>query len=430
MAYCEWLTGNYDEARTRLFELEEDLEEDGIGLLSHLIVVDSDYKRRRADMEAIWPRLQAVVAADSVPLIAAVARSQGFWPTDFENREQRRRDVERLLELHPANQFIRLAVLLERQIEGVGATEQYALLKARPNLSPSPRYLWEAAKVAANAGQSAEALEYLNQLEVRERSSFDPSSNLLFQIELARCFVAIAENASDSMSGFDRLLGDASLDSEHRVIACLAALEAACRIAPERVSELGDRYLEARQAKGYGLGFEAYDLSNDTMPVEGAGWDTCAHTWSCGDVRPHLTMLGNASRGCVSLFFRACHANLKIDEQTDASVEVTDLPTSFWDGLAEVLGDIAGYEAEFSGRLLSLHTAIRAHRADPDWAEIGWHWIASEWAAKQDKYAVTHGGADSRSGSSRSRVGPALRGRHHRLAQRYPCARAKRLRHG
>ncbi|WP_147298018.1 hypothetical protein [Trinickia dinghuensis] len=391
MAYCEWLTGNYDEARTRLFELGDDLEEDGLGLLSNLIVVDSDYKRRRADMEAIWPRLQAVIAADSVPLIAAVARSQGFWPTDSENREQRRCDVERLLELHPANQFIRLAVLLERQIDDVDAAEQYALLKAMPNRSPAPRYIWEAAKVAANAGQPAEALEYLNQLEVRERSSFDPSSNLLFHIELARCIVAIEQNGSDAMSGFDRLLGDASLDRENRVIACLAALEAACRVAPERVSELGDRYLDARWAQGYGPGFEAYDLSNDTAPIEGAGWDTWAHAWSCGDVRPLLTRLGTASHGCASLFFRACHANLKIDEQTDAGVEVADLPTSFWDGLAEVLGDIAGYEAEFSGRLLSLHTAIRAHRADPDWATIGRQWIASEWASNQDKYAVTHG---------------------------------------
>lgn len=391
MAYCEWLAGNYDEARTRLFELGDDLEEDGVGLLSHLIVVDSDYQRRRADMEAIWPRLQAVIAADYVPLTAAVARSQGFWPSDSEDREQRRRDVERLLELHPANQFIRLAVLLERQIEGVDAAEQYALLKAVPNRSPAPRYLWEASKVAANAGQPADALEYLNQLEARESRSIDPSSNLLFQIELARCAVAIAENVLDSMSGFDRLLDDASLDSERRLTVCLAALEAACRVAPERVSELGDRYLEARQRTGDGLGFGAYDLSNDTMPVEGAGWDTWAHTWSCGDVRPHLAMLGTASRGCAGLFFRACHADLKIDEQTDAGVEVADLPISFWDGLADVLGDITGHEAEFSGRLLSLHTAIRAHRADPDWAEIGGLWAASEWAARQDRYAVTHG---------------------------------------
>ncbi|WP_129517828.1 hypothetical protein [Burkholderia stabilis] len=391
MAYCEWLAGNYDEARTRLFELGDDLEEDGIGLLSHLIVVDSDYQRRRADMEAIWPRLQAVIAADSVPLTAAVARSQGFWPTDIEDREQRRRDVERLLGLHPANQFIRLAVLLERQIEGVDAAEQYALLKAVPNRSPVPRYLWEAAKVTANAGQPAEALEYLSQLEARERRSFDPSSNLLFQIELARCAVAIAENTPDSMSGFDRLLGDASLDSEHRVTACLAALEAACRVAPARMSEFGDRYLDARQATGDALGFGSYDLSNDTMPVEGAGWDTWAHTWSCGDVRPHLAMLGTASRGRAGLFFRACLADLKIDEQTDTGVEVADLPISFWDGLADVLGDITGHEAEFRGQLLSLHTAIRAHRTDPDWAEIGAHWAASEWAAKQDRYAVTHG---------------------------------------
>ncbi|WP_162916025.1 hypothetical protein [Burkholderia sp. PAMC 26561] len=86
-AHCKWLTGNYDEARSRLLELGDDLEEDGLGLLSNLIAVDSDYKLRCADMEAIWPRLQAVIASDSVPLIAAVARSQGFWPTDSECRE-------------------------------------------------------------------------------------------------------------------------------------------------------------------------------------------------------------------------------------------------------------------------------------------------------------------------------------------------------
>lgn len=391
MAYCEWLVGSYDEARTRLFELGDDLEDDGIGLLSLLIVVDSDYTRRRADMEAIWPRLQAVIVADSVPLIAAVARSQGFWPADSEDRGQRRRDVERLLELHPANQFIRLAVLLERQIEGADFAEQYALLKARPNQAPAPRYLWEAAKVAVSAGQPAEAIEYLSQLEAHERRSLNPSSNLLFQIELARCVIAIAEIAPDPMSGFDRLLADASLDSEHRVITYLAALEAACRIAPERLSELGERYLEERLAKGYGLGFEAYDLSNDTMPVEGAGWDTWAHSWSCGDVRPLLTMLSTASHGRSGIFFRACYANLKIDEQTDEGVDVADLPVLFWDGLAEILGDITGHELEFGGRLLSLHTAIRAHRADPDWVEIGRHWIVSEWTARQDRYAVTHG---------------------------------------
>ncbi|WP_131723281.1 MULTISPECIES: hypothetical protein [Burkholderia] len=391
MAYCEWLVGSYDEARTRLVELGDYLEDDGIGLLSLLIVVDADYTRRRADMEAVWPRLQAVIVADAVPLIAAVARSQGFWPADSEDREPRRQDVERLLELHPANQFIRLAVLLERQIEGADSAEQYALLKEGMNQASAPRYLWEAAKVAANVGQPVEALEYLNQLEARERRSLNPARNLLFQIELARCIIATVENVPDPMSGFDRLLADATLGGEYRVTAHLAALEAACRIAPERLSELGDHYLEARLAKGYGLGFEAYDLSNDTMPVEGAGWDTWAHSWSCGDVRPLLTMLGTASQGRASLFFRACYANLKIDEQTDEGVEVTDLPTPFWDGLADVLGDIAGHEVEFSGRLLSLHTAIRAHRADPDWIEIGQHWIASEWAAKHDKYAVTHG---------------------------------------
>ncbi|HKR39815.1 MAG TPA: hypothetical protein VJU59_09060 [Paraburkholderia sp.] len=391
MAYCEWVAGRYEEARTRLFELEDDLEEDGIGLLSQLIVVDSDWRRRRADMEAIWPRLQAVIAADSIPLVAAVARSQGFWPNDGDDREQRRCDVERLLEHHPANQYIRLAVLLERQIEGADAAEQYALLKAWPNRSPAPRYLWQAAKVAAGAGQPAEAIEYLNQLEARERKSFDPSSNLLFQIELARCAVALEANAPDSMSGFDRLLGDASLDGENRVAAILAALEAACRVAPERVSELGGRYLEAREARGYGLSFATYDLSNDSMPVEGTGWDMSANTWPCGDVRPHLALLSIATSKRAGIFFRACHADSKIDEQIDSGVEAVNLPTAFWDGLAEILGDVTGFEEAFEGRILSLRTAIRAHRAEPNWAEIGRDWVASEWAARQVEYTTTHG---------------------------------------
>ncbi|WP_321964559.1 hypothetical protein [Paraburkholderia sp. J7] len=195
--------------------------------------------------------------------------------------------------------------MLERQIEGPAAAGQYALLKAWPNRSPAPRYLWQAAKVAAGDGQPAEALEYLSQLEAHERKSFDPSRDLLFQIELARCAVALEANERDSMSGFDPLVRDASLEGENRVAAILAALEAACRVAPECVSELGGRYLEAGEARGYGLSFATYDLSNFSMPVEGTRWDMSATTWPCGDVRPHLAMLGIASSGRAGIFFRA-----------------------------------------------------------------------------------------------------------------------------
>jgi tetratricopeptide (TPR) repeat protein len=391
IAYCQWMAGDYDDARNRLFDLKDDLDEDGIGLLCELIVVDSNYKRQKADMEAIWPRLKAVVAADSVPLIAAVARSQGFWPSDGDDREQRLRDVEHLLALHPGNQFIRLAVLRERNILGADAADLYALLKAWPNQSPAPRYLWEAAKVAARAGEPTEARDYLNRLEARERRSAQPSSELLFHIALARCAIALEANLPETMSEFDRLVSDASSDSEHSVMASLAALEAACRVAPERVSALGDHFLEALEARRYGVSIGPWELLNETLPVEGAAWDSSGNSWSCGDLQPLLMRLSNETSGRARLYFRACLAITRINEQSDADVEFADLPTAFWDGLAGILGEIAGSEGEFAGRLLSLHTAIRAHRADPDWADIGSCWIASECAAKQIRYTVTHG---------------------------------------
>lgn len=390
IAYCQWRAGDYEDSRIRLLELGEELDEDGIGLLCELIVVDQHYQRRKADMEAIWPRLKAVTAADSVPLMAAVARSQGFWPEDFEDREQRRRDVERLLTLHPANQFIRLAVLRESEFAGADPADLYALLKARPNQSPAPRYLWEAAKVAAAAGESAEALDYLTQLEACERRSGQPSDDLLFQIGLARCVIALESNAPDTMSIFDRLVGDATRE-DHRVIASLAALDAACRIAPNCVSVFGDRFLAALEARGYGFSLDSSELVNETMPVAGAGWDELGNAWSYGDLLPLLPTLSDVTSGRTRLFFRACLVASKLDDQTDTDVDLVDLPRAFWDGLADVLGDIADDEGEFAGLLLSLHTAIQAHRVDPDWRDIGSRWIASEWAARQVQYAVTHG---------------------------------------
>ncbi len=390
IAFCQWLTGAYEDARIRLFDLEAELEEDGIGLLCELIAIDYDYKRQNADMVAMWPRLQDVIAADSVPRIAAMARSRGFWPEDFDNRGQRRRDVERLLALHPADQIIRLAVIHEMKVADANAAEMYAVLKAWPNQSPAPRYLWEAAKVAAGAGETAEALDYLSQLEARERRSEQPSDDLLFQIGFARCVIALESNVPDTMSAFDRLIGDATHE-EQRVVASLAALEAACRVAPDRVSALGDRFLAILEARHYGLLLDSSELFNEAMPVKGAGWDESSNVWSYGDLQPFLPLLADSTSGRTRLYFRCCLVDSRLNDQTDNAVELADLPTSFWDELANVLGDISGYEGEFGGRLLSLHTAIQAHRADPDWAHIGSRWIASEWAAHQVQYVVTRG---------------------------------------
>ncbi|MGF6371922.1 hypothetical protein OKW40_004672 [Paraburkholderia sp. RAU6.4a] len=111
VAYCEWMLGHDEEAFDRLMSLGEELDADGVGLLSELIRTRYGDKNRSAHMEAIWARLKVVTTADSVPLLAAEARARGLWPGDAENREQRRREIERLLSLHPTSQRIRLEVL-------------------------------------------------------------------------------------------------------------------------------------------------------------------------------------------------------------------------------------------------------------------------------------------------------------------------------
>jgi hypothetical protein len=79
IAFCEWMVGQYDDARNRLLGLEDELDADGIGLLCELIRSSTDYERRKTEMNTIWPRLQAVISSDSVPLLAALARSQAWW---------------------------------------------------------------------------------------------------------------------------------------------------------------------------------------------------------------------------------------------------------------------------------------------------------------------------------------------------------------
>jgi len=391
IAFCEWVMGHDTEAQNRLVALDDNIEADGIGLLCELIRTGTDYKRRMAEMAAIWPRLQAVTTSDSVPLLAAIARSQAWWPGDTENREQRHRDLERLLSLHPGSQLIRLAVLAAKQYAHASADEQYALLNAVQYRSLIPRYLWEAASVAAGVGKHDEALGYLNQLEAHERSSETASRQLALNIDLARCDIAVKANAPDSFSGFDRLLGDASLDSDDRRRVIRAALAAACSVAPERVPALASDFLTALETDEFGFGISSAELYNDAYPVEGTGWDSYGHTWACGDLMPCREFLVDVAQDRARLFFRAAFAVVEIDAQYDADEANPDIPTEFWDGVASLLGDVAGHEGEFGGRLASLDTAIRANRHRPNWTTIGQDWIASEWVANQNGQDSTHG---------------------------------------
>ncbi|MDT3569905.1 hypothetical protein [Cronobacter sakazakii] len=145
IAYCEWMLGRYDDARKRLIEYSENLDADGIGLLSKLIGIDRDYKRREEDEKLIWPRLQAVTSASIVPLVAVFARFQRIWPGDVCTPKQRLQDIEYLLSLYPSCQPLRLAVLIDMQDADVSTDEQYAFLQTFQYPSLMPRYLWVAA---------------------------------------------------------------------------------------------------------------------------------------------------------------------------------------------------------------------------------------------------------------------------------------------
>ncbi|WP_155753894.1 hypothetical protein [Burkholderia cepacia] len=391
IAFCEWMVGHYDHARALLTDLEAQRDPDGIGLLCELIRHDTDYKRRKADMEAIWPSLRGAASAESVPIIVAIARSQAWWPGDDEDRDQRHLDIERLLSLHPASQHIRLEVLAGMRRAGASAEEQYTVLSAWHHHSPMPRYLWELANVAAAAGKREEALEYLGKLEERERRSESPARRLLLEIELARCDIAVKQRVPDSLSHFDRLLSDSSLCSDDRTRVVRAALDAACKLAPERVSTFADEFLKALESTGYWFSVGPSELFNDAYPISGDGWDDYGHTWPCGDLMPHREILVATPQGRAGLFFRAAFAVADIDEQYDAVDERPALSTQFWDSVAILLGDFEGHESEFGGRLLSLHAAVRAHCHRPNWAMIGKDWIASEWAAAQNGHDYTHG---------------------------------------
>jgi hypothetical protein len=391
VAYCEWMVGHYVEARDRLLAVEEELETDGIGLLCELILRDSDYKRRAADMETIWPRLQAIVASEAVPLIAATARANAWWPADDEDREQRHRDLERLLSLHPNSQHLRLSLAAAKKHAGASIADRHALLRAWQYPSPMPRYLWESAIVASEADEFDEALENLSQLEKCERRSESPSRNLLLNIALARCDIAVASNAPDAISRIDRLLSDESLNSDDRARVARVALAAACSIAPERISTLADNYLTALEAKEYGFSLSRAELTDEPFPIDGSGWDTYGESWSCGDLTGWRSVLIEVPSERARLFFRAAFCVAEIDAQYYETEDTFSPSTEWWDSLADLLGDVSRHKEEFGGRLLSLDAAIRAYRHRPNWARTGQDWIASEWSTNKNEHYDTHG---------------------------------------
>ncbi|WP_148094465.1 hypothetical protein, partial [Burkholderia contaminans] len=384
ISFCEWAIGQYDEARHRLFGIENELDDDGVGLLSQLIASDRNYQRRDSDMEMIWPRLQSVISLDSVPLVAAEARSQDWWPGDSQDRAQRHREIERLLAIHPGSQLIRLAVLAGMQRSGLSVTEQYDLLHEVDYPVPIPRYLWETASVAVDAGKFDVALKCLNQLEIHQQRYLHPSRQLELNIALARCDIAVKTKVADAFLGFDRLLDDASLDSDDRRRIIRAALAAACYEAPDRVPALADRFLSALEVSEYGFTISTSEFFNESYPVNGPGWDTYGHTWPCGDLLSCRAILVDVPNDRARLFFRAAFVISEIDQQNDVVDGKPDFPPEFWDRVTDLLGDIAGHEQELDGRLLSLHTALHAHRHTPRWSEVGENWILSEWIAWQN----------------------------------------------
>ncbi|EBA7038416.1 hypothetical protein CSN78_002454 [Salmonella enterica subsp. diarizonae] len=389
IAYCEWMTGHYDDARKRLVDYSENLDADGVGLLSKLISIDRDYKRSEEDEKLIWPRLKAVTSASTVPLVAVFARFQRLWPEDACNPKQRLQDIEYLLSLYPSCQPLRLAVLIDMQDAGISADEQYAFLHTFQYPSLMPRYLWIAASIAAKAGKFNEALDYLSQLETYERRNDSTSQQVLWEIELARCDIQAKTNAVDPLSGFVQLSNDASYTLDTRIIASRAALAVACQMATDQIQELADNFVDLLVSDKYGATFSALELVNESEPFTGDHWDNYVLSWSGVDLRPYKELLISTLQGRALRFFRAVSVTELLDNEYELT-ESTELSTDFWDNLAEILGDVTPYPEEFDGKLLSLYTVIHSHRDRPNWAKIGQYWIISEWLAYQKKCDLSY----------------------------------------
>jgi hypothetical protein len=102
------------------------------------------------------------------------------------------------------------------------------------------------ASAAAEVGRFDEALGYLTQLESNEHLADQPSQEVLWEIEIARCAIYAKTNPLEPASGFIRLGNDASCSFEGRVIAHRSALAVACESAVHLIPELADSFKYAR----------------------------------------------------------------------------------------------------------------------------------------------------------------------------------------
>ncbi|GAB7534602.1 hypothetical protein [Burkholderia sp. 3C] len=390
IAYCEWKENRYDDARRRLSEIGLDLDTDGVALLCELIRTDYNFQRQQRDMEANWSRLRELTTADSVPLIAAIARCAVWWPGDFHSPEQRRQDIEHMLALHPDNKDLRLAALSGMREANAPLADQYALLNAVSG-DGMPRYQWELANAAASVGRFDEAMSLLDAIEKLERDSAQPSTQLLFFIDLLHTDIESKKTNTYPASRFEALCDRQAHDGEKRAMVLRVALAAACDFDNDRVGELTEKFLDALEKSDYGFTISEADLSNPFKPVIGYQWDTHGRTGISGKLMPYRDMLIAKSAGRSNLYFRAAFAASDIYSKI-SDTEVQDLPKyPFWDKLAELVINHQDNELEFDGKYLSLYTGIRANRQRPNWTAIGQDWIRSESLAAQAGQYDTEG---------------------------------------
>ena len=380
IAFCEWMLDRFEDARSRLISLDEDLDAEGIGLLSMLVTRDKDYERSSADKMLIWPKLKRVIISDYVPTLAALARALSWWPDDYKNPDQRLSDLQHLLSLFPENQQIRLAVLTCMQRCEAPLCEQYTLITTPDYPLRMPRLLWYAAAVAAKVKKTNEALDFLHQLEDIEQSYKPVADEMLWEIALARADILAQTDPKEGLSSFKLLLQNTLLSTETRIRITRAALVTACRSSVEHIPELAEMFISALETKHSGFYINVLDLYDDVFPVSGSNWDSCADAWPCGDLHPYQEILTTLINQRAQHFYRAAFVLLKLDDVCEElESDNPDLPDDFWEQLSELLGDITNHELEFNGSLLSLQAVIESQCHDPNWNNIGQSWLISRW---------------------------------------------------
>ncbi|EKR5636350.1 hypothetical protein P8M98_002994 [Escherichia coli] len=384
IAYCEWVTDHFDDAKERLMALGEMLDADGIGLLSKLISIDRGCEHQRDNIAKIWPRLQTVITENHVPLTAVFARFQFMWPEDLCNPNQRLQDLEHLLALYPDIQQLRLAVLTSMQRVDAPIENQYRLLRAKEYVSPLPQYLWLLAGVATKVGQFDEALGCLEQLEIRELQCELPSEELLWEIELARCDISILAGSTDPVSALERLEKSKFTSTGNRITACRMVLARACTYSIAQVAEVADKFLNALEAQKSGASISQVELDVDLYPVKGEDWNTYESCWSRDSLIPFKNILINTAQHRTQRYFRAIFVAALLDEEYEET-DSPELSEDFWQDLARLLGDVTDYPEEFEGQILAMHVVIQSHLARPNWVNIGKCWLISEWLAYQGK---------------------------------------------